>query len=112
VFGVCTTVVGLHRVGVRSEAVHDGSWSKNLETRAYADDVDRLVADAVSAVEAIRPGVHVNLVTHASHGHPHEVPYDELAARVGERTDVESVERCGCGGRVTRITVGDDTEQE
>jgi putative CGCGG family rSAM target protein len=88
-----------------TDAAHDGSWSKNLETEAYADDEERVVGDAIAAVEATRPGVHVNLVTHPAHGHPREYLYEELSESFGDALDIEYVEQCGCGGYVTRVTV-------
>jgi putative CGCGG family rSAM target protein len=95
-----------------ADAEHDGSWSKNLETEAYADDRDRLVGDAVAAVEATRPDVHVNLVTHSAHGHPAEYLYDELTTRFGDAVGIEYVEQCGCGGYVTRVTVEEPLARE
>jgi putative CGCGG family rSAM target protein len=107
VFGVTPTVVGHDPVRMSTEPAHDGSWSKNLETEAYADDRERIVRDAVAAVEATRPGVHVNLVTHAAHGHPREYLYGELTERFGDAVGVEYVEQCGCGGHVSRVTVAE-----
>ncbi|MFC5366150.1 CGCGG family rSAM-modified RiPP protein [Salinirubrum litoreum] len=88
-----------------TESVHDGSWSKNLETETYADDEERLLEDAVAAVAATRPGHHVNLVTHSAHGHPRQYLYEELTAVFGDAVDAEYVEQCGCGGHVTRVAV-------
>ena len=88
-----------------TDRVHDTSWSANLERPRYADDPDRVVADAVEAVAHTEPGHHVNLVTHGAHGHPETYLYDELAARLTDAT-WEYVDRCGCGGHVTRVHVG------
>jgi putative CGCGG family rSAM target protein len=81
---------------------HDGSWSVNLEQPVHADDRDRLVRAALLAVERTAPGHHVNLVTHGDHGHPEGYLYGELDAHA---LDYEFVERCGCGGFVTRVHV-------
>lgn len=104
-FGVTPTVVGHEPVGMGTETTHDGSWSKNLETEAYADDQGRVVRDAIAAIAATRSGMHVNLVTHAAHGHPREYLFGELTERYGDAVGVEYVEQCGCGGHVSRVTV-------
>jgi putative CGCGG family rSAM target protein len=105
IFGTTPTVGAGHRSSMHTDAEHAGSWSKNLETEAYADAERRVVEDAIAAVEATRAGVHVNLVTHAAHGHPREYLYDELTSRFGEAVEIEYVEQCGCGGHVSRVTV-------
>lgn len=82
--------------------VHDNSWSANLETPEHAEDPSRIRADAERAVRATAAGYHVNLVTHGAHGHPEEYLYEVLD---GLGVDYEYVERCGCGGHVTRVYV-------
>jgi putative CGCGG family rSAM target protein len=90
-----------------TDRVHDTSWSANLETPRHAEDVDRVVTDALAAIEHTRDGRHVNLVTHGDHGHPSEYLYGALADAVDpERVTWAYVDRCGCGGRVTRVHVG------
>jgi putative CGCGG family rSAM target protein len=87
-----------------TDHVHRNSWSANLERPRYADDRDRLVADAVAAVEHTAAGYHVNLVTHAAHGHPETYLYPALDERLDDAR-YEYVEQCGCGGHVTRVHV-------
>lgn len=79
------------------------SWSANLETDEYVDDPERVVADAIAAVEATGDDTHVNLVTHDSVGHPETYLFDALAERFGDAVTWEFVDRCGCGGFVTRV---------
>lgn len=81
---------------------HDGSWSVNLEQPVHAEDRDRVVRAALLAVERTDPGHHVNLVTHGDHGHPSTYLFDVLDEH---DLDHEFVERCGCGGYVTRVHV-------
>jgi putative CGCGG family rSAM target protein len=83
---------------------HDASWSANLERERHTDR-ERLLADAVTAVEHTRPGYHVNLVTHGDHGDPSSYLFDHLAEAFGDAVTPEFVERCGCGGYVTRVHV-------
>lgn len=82
---------------------HDTSWSANLETPGYAEDADLVVAHAVEAIRRTASGTHVNLVTHEAHGHPGRYLYPALADRLDDEADVEFVDRCGCGGYVTRV---------
>ena len=88
----------------QSAGVHDGSWSANLEKPAYADAPDAVIADAVDAIARTAPGTHVNLVTHGNLGHPAEYLYPELEVTL-DASSVEYVDRCGCGGHVTRVHV-------
>ncbi len=88
-----------------TDRVHDNSWSANLETPQYAVDRGLLVEHAIEAIERTTPGNHVNLVTHGDHGHPEQYLYGPLEAAFENRADVEYVERCGCGGHVTRVHV-------
>jgi len=57
-----------------TDHVHDNSWSANLEQPVHAEDRERVVRDAIEAVEHTAPGNHVNLVSHADHGHPGNGP--------------------------------------
>jgi len=82
---------------------HDTSWSANLETPAYADDEALLLEHAIDAVRRTAAGTHVNLVTHEAHGHPADYLFPALRAALGEDLDVAFVDRCGCGGYVTRV---------
>lgn len=86
---------------------HDNSWSANLEGPEHAGDPDRVVAEALDAIEHTVPGNHVNLVTHGDNGHPESYLYDALATADGDVADLEweYVERCGCGGHVVRVSV-------
>ncbi|WP_255171558.1 CGCGG family rSAM-modified RiPP protein [Natrononativus amylolyticus] len=83
---------------------HDTSWSANLEHPRHADDRDLVVAEALDAVERTAAGCHVNLVTHTAHGHPSTYLYDALEAAF-DALEYEYVDRCGCGGHVTRVHV-------
>ena len=84
--------------------VHDNSWSANLETEVHATSVDLVTRQARRAVEHTAPGYHVNLVTHATHGHPEGYLYDDLRD-LDTGLAIEYVEQCGCGGHVTRVHV-------
>jgi putative CGCGG family rSAM target protein len=85
---------------------HAGSWSVNLERDRHAESADRVVEEATEAVEATSPGYHVNLVTHGAHGDPRDYLWDALESLEPDLT-VEYVDRCGCGGHVTRVHVHD-----
>jgi putative CGCGG family rSAM target protein len=91
---------------LRDEPPHDGSWSANLERERHAESEARVVEDALAAVEATAPGFHVNLVTHGDHGDPRDYLWDAVESTEREQT-VEYVDRCGCGGYVTRVHVHD-----
>lgn len=86
---------------------HETSWSKSLESPRHADR-ERLLEEAIAAVEHTAPGVHVNLVTHAAHGHPSTYLFDHLRTVFGDSDtaiDWAFVDQCGCGGYVTRVDV-------
>ncbi|GAB6859984.1 CGCGG family rSAM-modified RiPP protein [Haloplanus litoreus] len=85
-----------------AEPVHETSWSANLEGPEHAADRDLMVEESLDAVAATAPGTHVNLVTHGDHGHPSTYLHVELRAAFDDVT-VEYVDRCGCGGHVTRV---------
>lgn len=80
---------------------HDASWSANLEGPEHADDRQLVVEQAKDAIEATTAGSHVNLVTHGNHGHPETYLWAELEAAFDDLR-LEYVDRCGCGGHVTR----------
>lgn len=84
------------------DPTHDTSWSANLEGPEHAASRALVVEEAVEAVERTAEGVHVNLVTHGDHGHPETYLFDGLEAAFPE-AEFEFVERCGCGGYVTRV---------
>jgi putative CGCGG family rSAM target protein len=89
-----------------TDHVHENSWSANLEQPEHAEDRDLVVAQAIDAVEHTARGTHVNVVTHADHGHPSSYLYDKLASAFnGDAIEWEYVDQCGCGGHVTRIHV-------
>jgi putative CGCGG family rSAM target protein len=87
-----------------TDRTHDTSWSANLEGPEHADDPGLVVAQALDAVAHTEPGNHVNLVTHGDLGHPEAFLHDALAERLDAAT-WEYVDRCGCGGHVTRVHV-------
>jgi putative CGCGG family rSAM target protein len=89
-----------------TDRVHDNSWSANLEHEQHTDR-ERVLVDAVAAIEHTTPGNHVNPVTHGDHGHPSTYLYHGLAAEFGDAIDSEFVDRCGCGGYVTRVHVAE-----
>jgi putative CGCGG family rSAM target protein len=85
---------------------HENSWSANLEKPVHEDDRELVVEQAIEAVERTAAGYHVNLVTHAAHGHPADYLYAELeAAFDADDLEWEHVDQCGCGGHVTRVRV-------
>ena len=90
-----------------NDQVHETSWSANLEGPEHADDRDRVLAESIDAVDRTAPGCHVNLVTHATHGHPSDylfsVLHEQFGSKDGIEIDVEYVDQCGCGGYVTRV---------
>jgi putative CGCGG family rSAM target protein len=88
-----------------TETVHDNSWSANLEKEHHAENRDLVVEQAFDAVDHTTAGNHVNLVSHGAHGHPEEYLIDELQTEYGADVDVDFVDRCGCGGYVTRVHV-------
>jgi len=88
-----------------TDRVHDNSWSANLEKPKHADSESLVRQQAVDAIEHTAPGNHVNLVTHGDHGHPETYLYEHLEEAVDEPVEYEYVERCGCGGHVTRVHV-------
>ena len=63
-----------------------------------------VVGDALRAVEQTAPGYFVNLVTHGNHGHPSDYLHDAVRDD-SDDVRIEYVERCGCGGYVTRVHV-------
>lgn len=88
------------------ERTHDNSWSVNLEKPQYEADRELLERHALEAVERTTGGHHVNLVTHAAHGHPEGYLYETLEERFAdEPVRWEYVEQCGCGGHVVRAHV-------
>jgi len=82
---------------------HENSWSVNLEKPKHATNQERIREEAQRAIERTASGYHVNLVTHGDHGHPETYLYGMLD---GLDVEYEYVERCGCGGHVTRVHVG------
>ncbi|SEQ36445.1 CGCGG family putative rSAM-modified RiPP protein [Natrinema salaciae] len=86
---------------------HDASWSANLEGPAHAANRSLVVAQSKDAIEATTAGSHVNLVTHGEHGRPESYLWPELEAEF-DGIRLEYVDRCGCGGHVTRVHVGDE----
>lgn len=94
-----------------TDRVHETSWSANLETPPHADSAERILEDALVAIEHTAPGNHVNLVTHGDHGHPSDYLYERLESNFDDREiEWRYVEQCGCGGHVTRVTVGPSVE--
>ncbi len=89
-----------------TDHVHHNSWSANLEKPHHADDRTLVVTQGIDAVENTASGYHVNLVTHGDHGHPETYLYDALDEAFGDAVEWDYVEQCGCGGHVTRVSVG------
>lgn len=88
--------------------LHRNSWSVNLETPAHAEDRNRIIDEAATAVRRTAAGYHVNLVTHGAHGHPSQYLWPIFTDRFdGGAIDWEYVDQCGCGGHVTRVHVRD-----
>ncbi|WP_440007194.1 CGCGG family putative rSAM-modified RiPP protein [Halomicrococcus sp. SG-WS-1] len=87
-----------------TDHVHESSWSANLELPRHADDRALTVEQALDAVRKTASGYHVNLVTHGNHGHPETYLFDELRDAFDD-AEYRFVERCGCGGYVTRVHV-------
>lgn len=83
---------------------HETSWSANLEHPEHAESRERVVRDALDAIDRTVSGRHVNLVTHEAHGHPSTYLYPVLEDECSS-LDWEFVDRCGCGGYVTRVHV-------
>jgi len=117
VFGTSYTRVGIEPSGMGAsdhdhdhgaepvtDGVHDNSWSVNLELPRHESDRERVVAEAIDAIDHTAPGNHVNLVTHGAHGHPETYLFDALDEHAPAST-WEYVEQCGCGGHVTRVHV-------
>lgn len=88
-----------------TDHIHHNSWSANLEKPEHADDRDLVLTQAIDAVKHTASGHHVNVVTHANHGHPSEFLFQALTDEFGDELEWEYVEQCGCGGHVTRIYV-------
>lgn len=82
---------------------HETSWSAKLEEPRHADDEALVCREALDAVDRTADGVHVNLVTHGDLGHPETYLYPALADRFGDDVVWDFVDRCGCGGYVTRV---------
>jgi putative CGCGG family rSAM target protein len=87
-----------------TKRVHENSWSANLEKPQHADDRDLVVTQALDAVDHTAPGNHVNVVTHANHGHPEAFLFDAFDEELDD-AEWEYVEQCGCGGHVTCVHV-------
>ena len=66
-----------------------------------------MISQALDAVEHMAPGNHVNLVSHGEHSHPERYRYDALDEAFEDAVTYEYVQRCGCGGHVTRVHVGE-----
>lgn len=88
-----------------TDHVHENSWSANLELPEHGEDRDLVVQQAIDAVEHTASKNHVNLVTHANHGHPSEYLFEALEGAFGDDLDWEYIEQCGCGGHVVRVHV-------
>jgi putative CGCGG family rSAM target protein len=88
-----------------TDHVHHNSWSANLEKPQHAADQELVIEQALSAIEHTGSGYHVNLVSHADHGHPETYLYEALDAEFGEEVEWEYVDQCGCGGHVLRVYV-------
>lgn len=90
---------------------HDRPWAADLETADHATNRQRIVDEAIDAIEQTHVGQFVDLVTHTQHGHPSTYLYSELqsldtAIRISDRG------RCSCGGFVTRIRIVSPLQSE
>ncbi|MFB6284619.1 MAG: CGCGG family rSAM-modified RiPP protein [Halobacteria archaeon] len=83
------------------------TWSVNMELDKHAGDREMIVEEGKEAVRQTAPGYFVNFVTHGDHGHPSEYLYDELRNEFGDSVDIEYVDKCGCGGYVSRVHVNE-----
>lgn len=89
-----------------TDRLHETSWSANLEKPQHADDRSLVVDQALQAINHTASGHHVNLVTHGDHGHPADYLYPAIEeAGLDREIEWEYIERCGCGGHVTRVHV-------
>lgn len=88
-----------------TDYVHENSWSANLEKPHHAEDRSLVRSQTSEAIDHTASGNHVNLVTHAEHGHPGEYLYEHIEAEYGDDVDYEYVQQCGCGGHVTKAHV-------
>jgi len=80
------------------------TWSENLEGPEHAESRELIVKEGVEAVRKTAAGYFVNLVTHGDQGHPSEYLYEPLRDEF-DPIRIEYVDRCGCGGHVTRVHV-------
>jgi putative CGCGG family rSAM target protein len=81
------------------------TWSADLEGPDYSEDREKVIEDGLDAVRRTASGYFVNLVTHGNHGDPSEYLYDPVKDEFGDSVRVEYVDRCGCGGYVTRVHI-------
>lgn len=81
--------------------MHNASWSVNLETPEYDGNEERVLTDALVAVEHTQSEYHVNLVTHGENGHLRTYHFD--AFDDVDSVDYEYIKQCRCGGYVTRV---------
>lgn len=87
------------------EETREYTWSAALEGPEHADSRELVVEEGMEAVRGTAEGYFVNLVTHGDHGHPADYLRDRLRDEFGDSIRVEYVDRCGCGGYVTRVHV-------
>jgi len=91
-----------------ADRAHDAPWSANLERSEHADDAASVVEGALHAIDRTARGTPVTLVTHAAHGHPEAYLYEALREEYDGDVDLEYLDRCGCGGYVTTVTVQEE----
>ena len=89
----------------KTDWVREETWSADLEGPEYEEDRERVVEDSLDAVRRTAEGYFVNLVTHGNHGHPSGYLHGILEEGFGDGIRIEYVDRCGCGGYVTRVHV-------
>lgn len=82
---------------------HDHPWAANLESEKHADNKKLIIEEALDAVRQTRPGQYVDLVTHASQGHPATYLYPVLKST--NEIEIADSGRCSCGGFVSRVWV-------
>ncbi len=91
-------------MGNTETEVREKTWSKSLEAPEHADDRELIFEESFEAVRKTSSGYFVNLVTHGDQGEPSDYLHERLRNEF-DNICVEYVDRCGCGGYVTRVHV-------
>lgn len=88
-----------------TRVVHERPWTADLATETHERDRQLVVAEAIDAVAQTDPGIDVDVVTPACHGHPETYLYPRLE-RAFVDIEVSPLGRCDCASYVTRIQTG------